>query len=48
MEMIGKKLTLRQKEILKFIADFIENNKFPPTRAELSRSEEHTSELQSH
>ena len=31
-----RKLTIRQKEILKFISEFIENNKFPPTRSELS------------
>jgi repressor LexA len=31
-----RKLTPRQKEILKFISEFIENNKFPPTRSELS------------
>ncbi len=30
------KLTPRQREILKFISQFIENNKFPPTRMELS------------
>jgi len=30
-----KKLTARQKEILKFISEFIDNNKFPPTRSEL-------------
>jgi repressor LexA len=29
-------LTLRQREVLKFISQFIENNKFPPTRMELS------------
>jgi repressor LexA len=34
--MFEKKLTVRQKEILKFISEFIENNKFPPTRSELS------------
>lgn len=28
-------LTSRQKEILKFISQFIDKNKFPPTRAEL-------------
>ncbi|MDH3924473.1 MAG: transcriptional repressor LexA [Xanthomonadales bacterium] len=31
-----KKLTIRQREILTFISQFIEKNKFPPTRAELS------------
>jgi len=34
--MAEKKLTTRQKEILNFIAQFIEKNKFPPTRSELS------------
>ena len=34
--MTGKKLTARQKEVLNFIAEFIENNKYPPTRSELS------------
>jgi len=34
--MIEKKLTVRQKEILIFISQFIEKHKFPPTRAELS------------
>jgi len=34
--MSAKKLTLRQREILKFIAQFIEKNKFPPTRMELA------------
>jgi repressor LexA len=34
--MFEKKLTPRQKEILMFISEFIENNKFPPTRSELS------------
>jgi repressor LexA len=29
-------LTSRQREILKFISEFIEKNKFPPTRSELS------------
>ncbi len=29
-------LTPRQREILKFIAQFIDKNKYPPTRAELS------------
>jgi len=36
-EMTGKKLTPRQKQILKFISKFIDNNKFPPTRSELAR-----------
>jgi repressor LexA len=36
-EMTGKKLTSRQKQILKFISEFIDNNKFPPTRSELAR-----------
>ena len=36
-EMTGKKLTPRQKQILKFISEFIDNNKFPPTRSELAR-----------
>jgi len=31
-----KGLTARQKEVLKFISEFIENNKYPPTRSELS------------
>jgi len=35
-EMTGKKLTSRQKQILKFISQFIEKNKFPPTRSELA------------
>ena len=35
-KMMGKALTPRQKQILKFISEFIENNKFPPTRSELS------------
>jgi repressor LexA len=34
--MSEKKLTARQKQILKFISEFIENNKFPPTRSELA------------
>jgi repressor LexA len=34
--MTGKTLTSRQKQILKFISEFIENNKFPPTRSELA------------
>jgi repressor LexA len=29
-------LTSRQREILRFISEFIEKNKFPPTRSELS------------
>jgi repressor LexA len=35
--MSEKQLTKRQKQILKFISEFIENNKFPPTRSELAR-----------
>ncbi len=31
-----KGLTARQKEVLRFISEFIENNKYPPTRSELS------------
>lgn len=31
------KLTARQKQILKFISEFIEKHKFPPTRSELAR-----------
>jgi repressor LexA len=34
--MTVKKLTVRQKEILKFISEFIEKHKFPPTRSELA------------
>lgn len=34
--MIAKKLTARQKQILIFISEFIENHKYPPTRSELS------------
>ena len=34
--MTERKLTVRQKEILIFISQFIEKHKFPPTRAELS------------
>ncbi|MDT8320666.1 MAG: transcriptional repressor LexA [Xanthomonadales bacterium] len=34
--MTAKKLTERQKQILRFISDFIEKHKFPPTRSELS------------
>lgn len=34
--MTEKKLTARQKQILKFISEFIENNRFPPTRSELA------------
>lgn len=30
-------LTARQREILKFISQFIDKNKFPPTRAELAK-----------
>jgi repressor LexA len=33
---MSTKLTPRQKEILEFIASFIEENRFPPTRSELS------------
>jgi len=33
--MTRKPLTSRQREILKFISQFIDKNKFPPTRAEL-------------
>ena len=35
--MSEKPLTQRQKQILEFISQFIEKNKFPPTRSELSR-----------
>jgi hypothetical protein len=31
--MTEKKLTIRQKEILNFISQFIEKHKFPPTRS---------------
>ena len=34
--MAPKKLTEKQKLILRFISDFIEKNKFPPTRSELA------------
>ena len=34
--MAGKKLTARQKEILKFISEYIEKHKFPPTRSNLA------------
>ena len=34
--MTPDRLTVRQREILKFISEFIEKNKFPPTRSELS------------
>jgi repressor LexA len=34
--MTPKKLTEKQKLILRFISDFIEKNKFPPTRSELA------------
>jgi repressor LexA len=34
--MAEKKLTARQKQVLKFISEFIDKHKFPPTRAELS------------
>jgi repressor LexA len=35
--MAPKALTPRQKQILRFISEFIETNKFPPTRSELSK-----------
>jgi repressor LexA len=35
--MTEKMLTPRQKQILRFISEFIEKNKFPPTRSELAR-----------
>lgn len=35
--MSPKNLTTRQREILKFISQFIDKNKYPPTRAELAR-----------
>jgi repressor LexA len=35
--MAPQALTLRQREILKFIAQFIDKHKFPPTRAELCK-----------
>jgi len=34
--MAAKTLTARQKQILGFISEFIEQNKFPPTRSELA------------
>ena len=34
--MTRKALTEKQKQVLKFISEFIENNKFPPTRSELA------------
>jgi len=34
--MTRKGLTARQRQILRFIAEFIEKHKYPPTRAELS------------
>jgi repressor LexA len=34
--MIAKKLTARQRQVLKFISEFIEKHKYPPTRLELS------------
>ena len=34
--MTERKLTARQKEILKFISEFIEKHKYPPTRSELA------------
>ena len=33
---MSERLTARQKQILKFISEFIDKHKFPPTRAELS------------
>jgi len=33
--MAGKLLTLRQREVLNFISQFIDKHKFPPTRSEL-------------
>ena len=35
--MSPKNLTSRQREILKFISQFIDKNKYPPTRAELAK-----------
>ncbi|HLF30092.1 MAG TPA: transcriptional repressor LexA [Xanthomonadales bacterium] len=35
--MSGKLLTPRQREILRFISQFIDKNRFPPTRAELCK-----------
>lgn len=35
--MSPRSLTARQREILKFISQFIDKNKFPPTRAELAK-----------
>ena len=35
--MVRKTLTSRQREILRFISQFIDKNKFPPTRAELCK-----------
>lgn len=35
--MAPKALTPRQKQVLNFISEFIEKNKFPPTRSELAR-----------
>ena len=34
--MTRKALTEKQKQVLKFISEYIENNKFPPTRSELA------------
>jgi repressor LexA len=34
--MTRKELTARQKQILKFISEFIEKHKYPPTRSELA------------
>ncbi len=34
--MAEKRLTARQKQVLKFISEFIDKHKYPPTRAELS------------
>ena len=31
-----KKLTKKQNDVLKFISKFIDENKYPPTRAEIS------------
>ena len=35
--MSPKSLTARQREVLKFISQFIDKNKFPPTRSELAK-----------
>ena len=34
--MAHKALTAKQKQILRFVSDFIEKNRFPPTRSELA------------